>query len=118
YFARADAGDRRPVAVNDLLAETLKLIEAQAAGQGVTLETDLAADLPAVSASADALRQVFLNLATNALQAMPAGGRLRCTSRTNADRRTVVVRFADTGPGVSADARPHLFEPFFTTRPA
>jgi signal transduction histidine kinase len=116
YFSRADSADRQPLPVNDLLVETLTLIEAQAASQGKTLETELAANLPPVPGSANGLRQVFLNLCTNALQAMPQGGKLRARTSAGSGGRTVEVRFADNGPGVTAEDRKHLFEPFFTTR--
>lgn len=117
HFSRADAAQRHPVAVNGLLTETLKLIEVQAAEQGVRLQADLQENLPGVSGSAGGLRQVFLNLASNALQAMPEGGVLRCDSRAAPDGKKVFIRFSDTGPGISAEERGHLFEPFFTTRP-
>ncbi|TMQ32461.1 MAG: histidine kinase, partial [Planctomycetota bacterium] len=115
YFSRADRDERQPVPINEVLSETLKLLEAQAANQGVALEFDLQPELPDVLGSASALRQVFLNLATNALQAMPHGGQLRC--RTRYELREVEILFADTGPGVSPEDRQHLFEPFFTTGP-
>ena len=117
YFSRSDGAERRSVQVNDLLRETFRLLEAQAAEQGVCVEIDLVDDLPPVLASPGALRQVFLNLATNALQAMPHGGRLGCVSRAPRPRCTVEVVFSDTGEGVAEEARRHLFEPFFTTRP-
>jgi signal transduction histidine kinase len=117
YFSRVDNAERQPVAVNSVLTETLNLLEAQAASQAVAIERDLCPSLPSVNGSASALRQVFLNLATNALQAMPQGGRLGCSSRHEGEKRTVEVRFTDTGPGISPDVRKHLFEPFFTTRP-
>jgi signal transduction histidine kinase len=60
---------------------------------------------------------VFLNLATNALQAMPHGGRLRCRTHHDPQKGTVEIRFTDTGPGIPSQDRKHLFEPFFTTRP-
>jgi signal transduction histidine kinase len=116
FFSRADRSERRPASVNELLSETLRLVEAQAANQSVALERELEPNLPVVLGSASALRQVFLNLATNALQAMPTGGRLRCSSRLLPRQRVVEVRFADTGPGISPEEREHLFEPFFTTR--
>src|SRR5439155_276916 len=53
----------------------------------------------------------------NAIQAMPHGGRLRCATRHDPRAGTVEVRVSDTGPGVCAEDRGHLFEPFFTTRP-
>jgi two-component system sensor histidine kinase HydH len=124
YFARPDQTDRQPLDVNPLLAETVKLLEAQAAGQGVTVELDLDPSLPAVTGSAGALRQVCLNLLANALQAMPAGGTLRASTAKvnsrgpNGANWAIVIRIADTGPGVSPDDRTHLFEPFFTTRSA
>ena len=75
---------------------------------------DLATNLPTVSASPNAIRQVVLNLLTNALQAMPTGGQLTCRTRRLGNR--VEGWVADTGPGVSDAARERLFEPFFTTR--
>ncbi len=117
YFARPDKTDRQPIAMNRLLEDTLNLLHAQAAGQSVGIERDLAPDLPPVLGSASALQQVFLNLATNALQAMPHGGRLVCRTRRQPQPPGVEISFADTGPGISPEGRRHLFEPFFTTRP-
>jgi two-component system sensor histidine kinase HydH len=117
YFARADNAQREPVDVNRMLTDTLELIRAQAGAQSVTLETDLAASLPAVPGSTAALQQVALNLLTNALQAMPSGGRLRCSTRAIQGGRALEMRIADTGPGIAPEARQHLFEPFYTTRP-
>ena len=99
-----------------MLAETLELLQAQAAEQGVRLDSVVADKLPPVLGSASALRQVLLNLLTNALQAMPHGGCLTCTAEPRAGDRQVEILIADTGPGISPDDRCHLFEPFFTTR--
>ncbi len=117
YFSRADSTERRPVDVSGVFGEAIDLIAAQAAGQGVTLEREFAARLPPVNGSANALRQVALNLLTNALQAMPRGGRLRCVTQRGPRTDTAEVRVSDTGSGVSAEEQAHLFEPFFTTRP-
>jgi signal transduction histidine kinase len=113
-FSRTTANARDVVTVDHLLAETLDLVAAQAQNQSVTIERQLDTHDRSVSASGQALRQVFLNLVTNALQAMPTGGVLRC--RTEAHHETIAITFADTGPGVSVEDRSHLFEPFFTTR--
>ena len=102
--------------MNEVLTATFTLLEAQAKEQRVVLELDLASSLPAVFGSAEALRQVFLNLATNGLQAMPEGGCLQCRSRYLPQDQMIEIRMADTGPGVSVEDRTHLFEPFFTTR--
>jgi two-component system, NtrC family, sensor histidine kinase HydH len=116
YFARSAHEKRHAVDLNAVVQETLSLIRAQAESQGVALRTELAADLPRVPASMQALSQVVLNLATNALQAMPRGGTLQCrTCRLEGPLR-VELCIADTGPGIATAELPHLFEPFHTTR--
>jgi two-component system sensor histidine kinase AtoS len=117
YFSRADSSDRRPIQINLILTETIESMESQADSQGVVLELNLEPELPTVLGSESGLRQVCLHLATNAMQAMPEGGRLRCHSCYQAQEHTVELRFIDTGSGVSREDRQHLFEPFFTTRP-
>lgn len=117
HFARAEHADRRPIQMNELAAETFKLLEAQAAAQGVSFDLELEQGLSLVLGSPAALRQVLLNLVTNALQAMPNGGRLSCNTREQKQARTVEVTITDTGPGILPKDREHLFEPFFTTRP-
>jgi signal transduction histidine kinase len=72
--------------------------------------------LPLQFGSAQALQQVVLNLATNALQAMPEGGTLLCRTRCLTDPPRVALWVADSGPGIAAEELPHLFEPFHTTR--
>jgi signal transduction histidine kinase len=117
-FARmGDSDETQPVSANSVLTETLNLLEAQAASQSVAIERAFDPNLPTVRGSASSLRQVFLNLATNALQAMSEGGRLRCCTRYEPQKQTVEIRFSDTGPGIPPDVRKRLFEPFYTTRP-
>ena len=117
YFARSAHEARHTVDLNAVVQETLSLIRAQAETQGVTLQTELATDLPSVSASMQALGQVVLNLTINALQAMPKGGTLRCRTRRLEGSPCVELWIADTGPGIATEELPHLFEPFHTTRP-
>jgi signal transduction histidine kinase len=115
-----------PGDVNDILQRTFKLLGPDVP-PGVVLDLRLAESLPRVSCDAEQLKQVFLNLALNAFQAMPQGGRLTVTTRRTRDELTpwretpayadgVEVRFHDTGPGVPADARENIFVPFYTTK--
>jgi two-component system, NtrC family, sensor histidine kinase HydH len=114
-FARAGHESHRLVDLNAVVAETLELVRARADTQSVRIETDLALKLPAVADTARALGQVVLNLVTNALQVMPAGGRLTCSTLVLPGGR-LELTVSDTGPGVPSEARDHIFEPFFTTR--
>lgn len=116
FFARSGHEERRPVDVNAIVQETLTLLRAQAEAQRVVLQTELASDLPPLLGSAQALQQVVLNLAANALQAMPNGGTLLCRTRLLPGPR-IELSVADTGPGIAVEELPHLFEPFHTTRP-
>jgi two-component system, NtrC family, sensor histidine kinase HydH len=124
-YSRPARAALEPGSVNEVLQRTLKLLESQIP-QSVKLEVELAPDLPRVACDAEQLRQVFLNLALNAVQAMPRGGELRITTRAardealwhDAKRRSdvVEVRFRDTGPGIPEEARDHIFVPFYTTK--
>ncbi|HTP26625.1 MAG TPA: ATP-binding protein [Anaeromyxobacteraceae bacterium] len=115
-----------PGNVNDIIQRTVTLLRAEMPRQ-VRLQLELAADLPPISCDPEQLRQVFLNLALNAVQAMPRGGELTIATRLardevaffrDAPRRsdTVEVRFRDSGPGIPEEARDHIFVPFFTTK--
>jgi two-component system sensor histidine kinase AtoS len=115
-FARAGHEPCRVVDLNAVAAEAGELLRAQADAHRVAVETDLTPGLPPVAAAESAVRQVVLNLGTNALQAMPQGGRLTITTRPLPGGRVELV-VADTGPGVPAEVREKVFEPFFTTRP-
>ena len=113
-FVRADHTERQAIDMNGVIANTMKLFEAQAATQNILLTLELAPELPAVSGSEAAIRQVLQNLVTNAFQAMPNGGRLLCRTLSVPDG--IEIDIVDTGPGILDQDRPHLFEPFFTTR--
>jgi signal transduction histidine kinase len=115
-----------PTQVNEVLERTFKLLQAEIP-ESIRLELELAEWLPRVQADAEQLKQVFLNLALNAFQAMPHGGRLTVSTRLARDelafwregaRRADVVeiRFRDTGPGIPDDARESIFVPFYTTK--
>jgi signal transduction histidine kinase len=81
----------------------------------IALEHAVTPGLAATAADPERLRQVLMNLAINALDATPGGGRVRLEAR--ADGADVLFTVDDSGPGISAEARERLFEPFFTTKP-
>jgi len=70
-----------------------------------------------VAGDEERLRQVFMNLALNALDALPRGGTLRVSCQPSGEEgREVAIYVDDTGPGVPAGVRDRIFEPFFTTK--
>lgn len=101
------------------LAETLRdlivLMQAQAMMSGVRLELKFDKDVPAIEGEPNQLKQVFLNILKNAIEAMPDGGRLLIELKTG--QEGVVVRCTDEGVGIPAEELPRLGEPFYTSKP-
>ena len=116
-FSRADAQELAPGDLNSVLAEAGRLAASLAEPCGVRVEIELDPNLPAVAMAGPALLQVFRNLTSNAIQAMPKGGTLRLATRSDLNRSAVTASVADSGPGLLPEAIGHLFEPFFTTKP-
>lgn len=121
-YARPYRGDQSPLDVNDVVRKTLNLVEKERTGSKVEIAISLHDGLPPVRADAQQLRQVMLNLALNAFDAMPEGGRLqvstglRRSTRRGAAAAFLEIRFRDDGVGIPpADLR-NLFVPFFTTK--
>jgi signal transduction histidine kinase len=107
------AGGLAPLSLRELAEQAAERLRRQAP-PGVAV--DVRADGPAwVTASAHLLRTALEQLVRNALEAMPAGGRLTLRVEEKAGRHTLSV--GDTGAGLSAEARAHLFEPFWTNKP-
>ena len=111
-----DPGSRRGATdVNALVDKTLDLLRHQPRFAASELVTTLDADLPPVVANEGQLRQVFLGIAANGLEAMEGHGRL--TVRTVTRGAEVEIEFQDAGPGIPEEILPRLFDPFFTTKP-
>jgi signal transduction histidine kinase len=91
-----------------------RLLRHHASTRGVTLEVGSSRELPEVALAADALRQVVLNLALNAVEATPGGGRVEIEARRCDDG--VEIAISDDGPGIPEDRRARIAEPFFSTR--
>lgn len=121
-YARPYRGDQSPLDVNDVVRKTINLFEKEHTESRVEIATNLLEGLPQVRADAQQLRQVFLNLAINAIDAMPQGGRLqistslRRSTRRGANAAFLEVRFRDDGVGIPPAELRNLFIPFFTTK--
>lgn len=108
-----------PVSVTNVLDDVLELQGRHLRISGVEVDRDYKSSGLILAYPAE-LKQVFLNLVGNALQAMPGGGRLRVTVRETAERgrlpRGIRVSVCDTGSGIRPEDAKRLFEPFFTTK--
>jgi two-component system sensor histidine kinase HydH len=113
-FARPKQPDLQPADVNEELESILLLTAQEARKSGITVDKQLGLSVGKQRLDAGLLKQAFLNLILNALQAMPQGGVL--TVESGLSNGMVVVRIADTGVGISEENRKRLFSPFFTTK--
>ncbi|HEY7363288.1 MAG TPA: ATP-binding protein [Methylomirabilota bacterium] len=112
-FSRQRPFFPQTIDVNGVLRQAVGLIRLQGV-MSVTIDEQYADDLPPIEVDPARMKQVFLNIINNAVQAMPKGGLL--TVRTGASVDEVTVAFADTGPGIAPEHRERIFEPFFTTK--
>jgi two-component system, NtrC family, sensor kinase len=113
-YYRPGALDRKPVDVNNLIKNVMKLLESQISSQAVKVMTSYAPSLPLVLVVADQIQQVLLNLILNSLEAMPDGGDLYLQTSGFDERLEIVIE--DSGPGVPAERRTSIFEPFTSTK--
>jgi signal transduction histidine kinase len=108
---------RTPVDVNALLDDLLILVSPEVQRKDIAIARSFAPNLASVPADPGQLQELFLNLITNALEAMGRGGTLRlATEGINGEAPGIRVTVADTGPGMPPDILARAFEPFFTTR--
>jgi signal transduction histidine kinase len=112
-FSRVDRSQSQLFDLNEGIETALKICNSQLK-DGVKV-TRMFAELPQISCAPSQLNQVFLNLITNAAQAMDGNGQI-CI-RSSFDDGFVEVAISDTGSGMDEDTRAHIFEPFFTTKP-
>ncbi len=113
-FSRQKTLERRPVDVNAVSQAAADLL-GRFIREDITVRLALADALPSVMADGDELKQVVLNLALNARDAMEGGGTI--TIETAAIEDSVVLRIRDTGAGMDEATKARAFEPFFTTKP-
>lgn len=108
-----------PCDLHKTLEQAVALVEKQAYSQDISIDVDLPADLPGLQADAGQMQTCFLNILTNAIQAMPTGGKIRVSAEcvaNNGAPAAIQVRFADTGPGIPPENREKVFAQFFSTK--
>lgn len=111
---RPSSPQLKPASLNEVVLETLELLQPELDNRGLHVKTRLARQLPISSLDATQIQQVLVNLVKNAIQAMTKGGTL--TLQTGAGAEGVWVSVADTGGGIPQDEVNRIFEPFYTTK--
>lgn len=109
------------VDLGDVLRQTLLLLEPELRTRHITVEEEMRTDGAVMEGDQAQLKQLFLNILLNSVQAMPEGGRISLVIMENApgdgaDHRGLVVTVKDTGRGIAAEDLPRVFDPFFTTK--
>ncbi len=102
--------------LDGLVSETVAFIAHQPMFRSIKLENRVPSNLPAITADANQISQVLMNLLLNAAQATPPGGTVSISAEKVQFNESIELRVNDTGCGIPADILPHIFEPFFTTK--
>lgn len=102
--------------INAVIYKTLPLVQNMIDISNIETSVNLDPGLPHVFVDDHQIQQVLVNLVTNAVHAMPAGGRLFITSRPGKGGKSIEITVMDTGKGIPADHIPHIFDPFFSTK--
>jgi len=107
--------------INDVVRDSIALIDAQIKKRNIYLETKLGKDLPEIVFDPVQMQQVFVNLLLNAVEAVHEGGVINVKSMMgnnfNGNEKQLLVYIADNGPGISPENLSKVFDPFFTTKP-
>lgn len=117
-FTRRSEIEIQPLSINELIRESLSILAYETRRAHVYADTKLAEGLPEVSGDRIQLQQVFVNLITNAYEAMsemPITGRI-LTIQSSVEGKSIRVEFADTGPGIVEEERDQIFDAFITTK--
>jgi PAS domain S-box-containing protein len=113
-FSKPDEEEKQPTDVNTILDEILLLVRKQLMENSIRISSSFAGDLGKVYASKNQLRQVFLNMISNARHAMPDGGTL--SIKTEAKGDTIYIEITDSGTGIREEDMDKIFDAFFTTK--
>jgi len=104
----------RPENVNSIVEEAVRFFTPEIKDRDIVVEQELRSDLPLIDIDRDQMKQAFYNVIKNSFEAMKSRGILRI--RTDKDDSHVMIKFTDTGGGISAENLSHVFEPYFTTK--
>jgi two-component system NtrC family sensor kinase len=115
-FSRTSIPEKQFKSLPEIMESTLALVEHHASVNEVEIIRHYGVNLPDIEVDPTQIEQVFINLMVNACHAMPNGGRMTITMRSDAEEDKVVTTIEDTGHGISEENIGRIFDPFFTTK--
>jgi two-component system, NtrC family, sensor histidine kinase HydH len=117
-FARPLSIQESPTSLQDLLEHSLQLIEKDARAKGTIIKSLISTQVGKVMVDPDRIQQVLLNLYLNALEAMDKGGTLTVGLERGKETGELEITVSDTGTGIREEDLPHIFDPYFTSKPS
>lgn len=116
-FSRQTASERKEMCFNNSIMEVVQLIRHALKLDNVEIITELDDRFPVIYGDPEKLKQVWINLLSNAAEAMEDGGAIKIITRLNIPNFTITATFIDTGSGIAPHDRNAIFDPFFSTKP-
>ncbi|MHB1420767.1 MAG: two-component system sensor histidine kinase NtrB, partial [Bacillota bacterium] len=115
-LTKPESVDMVDASINEILHQIITLVESQANLQGITINTQLDQQISNRRMDAGKIKQVFLNLIQNAMQAMPCGGKLNIQTSWDDHGKKIITEITDTGQGIPEEHLSKIFSPFFSTK--
>jgi two-component system, NtrC family, sensor histidine kinase HydH len=115
-FSRPIDKKMKQTNINKLIEEVVEFINIERNNKSVTIDCDLNPDLPLILIDENSIKQVFINLVENSIEAMPDGGAINFISHKDATNEKIEIEISDTGKGIPEEIFNKVFEPFFTSK--
>lgn len=115
-FAKPSREVKANVKIGEVINSTLVVLNHEAKQNNIVTHCQIPNDLPMLATDEGAMKEVFFNLLHNAIQAMPAGGKISIDAHYLHNNHAIQVTIADTGPGIPQESFQKIFEPFYTTK--
>jgi signal transduction histidine kinase len=115
-FSRPESPDLQIVDLHPIISQVLFLIKEEAFRKKIEISESLLAKQSMVRADPDQMKQVFLNLFKNSIEAMSEGGKFEVLSRNDGQGKIIGLELVDTGSGIPMANLQHVFDPYFTTK--
>jgi signal transduction histidine kinase len=115
-FARESESHIKPLDIDKIVSDSVRLVANQVRLAKIKLEVDFEKNLPRIHGDEQMLKQVFVNLILNAIDALAPGGEVRITVAKDPSHGYLLVTIKDNGPGIPEHIQSRIFEPFFTTK--